>query len=104
MISTAMPSSRHSVRSNSMIPARTETSSMDTGSSATNSSGFTTRLAAIATRCRWPPDSSCGNRSANRLGGFSSTRASASLTIWVRVCRLPMPWMRSGSSITWRTR
>ena len=31
MISTAMPSSRHSVRSSSMIPARTETSSMDAG-------------------------------------------------------------------------
>ena len=42
------------------MPARTETSSIDTGSSATSSLGSSTRLAAIATRWRWPPDSSCG--------------------------------------------
>ena len=44
-------------------PARTETSSIDTGSSARRSLGSSTRLAAIATRWRWPPESSCGNRS-----------------------------------------
>src|SRR5438094_227824 len=42
------------------IPARTETSSIETGSSATSRSGPRTMLAAIATRCRWPPESSCG--------------------------------------------
>src|SRR4051812_30109512 len=39
-----------SVSSRLRTPARTDTSSIDTGSSATSSSGSSTRLAAIATR------------------------------------------------------
>ena len=45
------------------MPLRSETSSIETGSSATSTSGSRTIAHAIATRCRWPPDSSCGNRS-----------------------------------------
>jgi len=45
-----------------MTPARIETSSMDTGSSATMNSGWRTIARAIATRCRCPPLSSCGYR------------------------------------------
>ena len=41
-------------------PARTETSSIETGSSAIRSFGSSTSAAAIATRWRWPPESSCG--------------------------------------------
>ena len=40
--------------------ARTETSSIETGSSQISPSGSSTSAAAIATRWRWPPDSSCG--------------------------------------------
>jgi hypothetical protein len=53
----------------------TDTSSMETGSSATRSSGSSTRLAAIATRCRWSPESSCGYRPTYSSGGVSSARA-----------------------------
>ena len=42
------------------MPARTETSSIETGSSAIRSFGSSTSAAAIATRWRWPPESSCG--------------------------------------------
>jgi hypothetical protein len=59
IISTPRPRWR-SRSSNASTPARTETSSIDTGSSATSSSGPSTIAAAIATRCRWPPESSCG--------------------------------------------
>src|SRR5439155_20687641 len=57
--------SRNSSRSWSrrfITPARIETSSMDTGSSATMNSGWRTIARAIATRCRCPPLSSCGYR------------------------------------------
>ena len=36
-----------------------------------------TRLAAIATRCRWPPESSCGKRSTKSSAGASPTCSSA---------------------------
>ncbi len=39
------------------MPARAETSSIDTGSSATIGSGPRTIAEAMATRCRWPPES-----------------------------------------------
>ena len=42
------------------IEARSEASIIDTGSSATRSAGRDTSARAIATRCSWPPDSSCG--------------------------------------------
>ena len=45
------------------IWARTETSSAETGSSATMTRGFSASARAMAMRCRWPPENSCGNRS-----------------------------------------
>ena len=60
------------------MPARTETSSMDTGSSAMSSRGPMTSAAAIATRWRWPPESSCGYRSRNASAGERPTVSSAS--------------------------
>ena len=51
------------------MPARTDTSSIETGSSATSSLGSSTSADAIATRCRWPPESSCGKRSRNSSAG-----------------------------------
>src|SRR5581483_4085051 len=59
IMSTASPARRRPSRT-PRIPARTDTSSIDTGSSATSSSGPSASDAAIATRCRWPPESSCG--------------------------------------------
>ncbi len=65
-----MPSPpRRRPSSRSRIPARTETSSIETGSSATSSFGSSTSAAAIATRCRWPPESSCGKRSRKSSAG-----------------------------------
>ena len=48
-----------------MISARTDTSSADTGSSSSSTLGSTASARAMPTRCRCPPDSSCGNRSAS---------------------------------------
>ena len=45
--------------------ACTETSSAEVGSSATISRGSRASAAAMPTRWRWPPDSSCGRRSAS---------------------------------------
>ena len=47
---------------------RIETSSIETGSSATISFGLTASAAAKPTRWRWPPLSSCGNFAATRAG------------------------------------
>ena len=41
---------------------RSDASTIDTGSSATMSAGPGMSARAIATRCNWPPDSSCGKR------------------------------------------
>ncbi len=40
--------------------ACTDTSSADTDSSQISTSGFIVRQRAIAIRCRWPPENSCG--------------------------------------------
>jgi len=45
------------------MPLRSDTSSIDTGSSATSTSGPRVIAQAMATRWRWPPESSWGNRS-----------------------------------------
>ena len=50
---------------------RMETSSIETGSSATTRSGPMTRAPAITTRWRCPPDSSWGKRKANSRAGRS---------------------------------
>ena len=50
------------------MPRRIDTSSIEIGSSASSTCGFAARARAIATRWRWPPDSSCGNLSMYRVG------------------------------------
>jgi hypothetical protein len=48
------------VGSRLMTWAWIDTSSADTGSSATTSFGFSASARAIAMRWRWPPENSCG--------------------------------------------
>ena len=69
------------------ICAWTETSSAETGSSATMSAGDGASAAAMPTRWRWPPDSSCGRRSASARR--SPTRSSSSATRAVALRRRP---------------
>ena len=60
--------------------------------------GPSTSAAAITTRWRWPPDSSCGYRSQKRAAGRNPAFSSAAAAIAVRSSpRLPMPWICSGS-------
>ena len=47
---------------------------METGSSASSTRGRTASARAMATRCRWPPDSSCGYLRRNCAAGVSATR------------------------------
>ena len=60
MNSSASSRARWSSSSTCRICERTETSSIETGSSQMIPSGSSTSVAAIATRWRWPPESSCG--------------------------------------------
>ena len=55
---------------------RIETSSIETGSSATISFGRNASACAKPTRCRWPPLSSCGNFVSIFPGGTSPTSSS----------------------------
>ena len=57
---TAVPWSRPSRLISAMICACTETSSAVVGSSAMMSSGSAAIASAITTRCRMPPENSCG--------------------------------------------
>ena len=61
------------------ICAWTETSSALTASSAISSSGCGASARAIATRWRWPPDSSRGKRRATAGGRPTSSSSSATL-------------------------
>ena len=57
-------------------PSRIDTSSIETGSSASRTCGSTASARAMATRWRWPPDSSCGYLRVNWSVGVSETRSS----------------------------
>src|ERR1700722_13271301 len=57
-----------------------ETSSMETGSSASSTVGSAARARAKETRCRWPPDSSCGYFTTNCAAGVSRTCSSRAVT------------------------
>ena len=70
--------SRRSASSSLSTPARTETSSIDTGSSARSRSGFKMRRGGDRDPLRCPPDSSWGKRSMNCSAGDSPTRSRAS--------------------------
>jgi hypothetical protein len=60
-------------------PIRIDTSSMDTGSSARISFGRSASAWAKPTRCRCPPDSSCGNRCSTSAAGVSPTVSKTSI-------------------------
>ena len=51
------------------MPRRIDTSSIEIGSSASSTSGSAASARAIATRWRWPPESSCGYLSTYRAAG-----------------------------------
>ncbi len=72
-------------RSRFRIWARMETSSAETGSSSTTRRGDSASARAMATRCRWPPENSCGKSSAARAG--RPTRSSSSSTRRRRAAR-----------------
>jgi hypothetical protein len=75
-ISSAIPNSLHREASSAMISACTVTSSAVVGSSANRMRGFAIRPSAIATRCRIPPESSCGYCASSRPAPGSRTRPS----------------------------
>ena len=64
--SEVMPSSRCSFWISSRVCARSLASRLDSGSSNRNTAGWRTMARPIATRWRWPPDSSRGLRSSKR--------------------------------------
>ena len=76
---------------------------MDTGSSAISTLGRTASPRAMATRCRCPPESSCGNLAANWAGGLSATRRRSSSTAASR-SPLAIWWIWRGRTRWWRTR
>ena len=61
------PSSRWMRRNSSCISSRSLRSRAASGSSSSSRSGSNTSARAIATRCCWPPDSSCGRRCAEAV-------------------------------------
>src|SRR3977135_979377 len=61
-----------------MTCALIETSSADTASSATSSFGASASARAMHSRCRWPPEHSCGKRLRHR-GGAAGPGAGAAL-------------------------
>src|SRR2546426_115724 len=76
MRSMLMPYFSRSRRSRFRICAWTETSSAEVGSSRISNFGFVEMARAMATRCRWPPDSSWGYRSSKDSGRPTSRRRS----------------------------
>ena len=84
-------SSERSRASRFTMPARTDTSRADVGSSRMRICGSAASARAIATRWAWPPDISCGSRSVNRepsdtMSSSSVTRAAACLRPGTRRC------------------
>jgi hypothetical protein len=88
------PSSARSRASSDSTWVRTDWSSDDTGSSSTTSDGSGARARAMPTRCRWPPDSWLGTRSAS--SGPSPTSSSRCSTRARRSARVPRPATCSG--------
>src|SRR2546426_1088442 len=76
MRSMLMPYFSRSPRSRFKICAWTETSSAEVGSSRISNFGLVEMARAMATRCRWPPDSSWGYRSSKDSGRPTSRRSS----------------------------
>ena len=79
-----------------MICAWIETSSADTGSSATMKSGLTASARATPIRCRWPPENSCGYLVAASAGSPTIVEQLAHACVGV-ASRASSPCTRSGS-------
>ena len=97
---TAMPSSRCSRLSNSMICAWIVTSSAVVGSSAISSFGSLTRAIAIIARWRMPPENSCGYSPKRRSGSGIPTRSSSSIARSRAACLETCSWA-SIASVIW---
>ena len=101
MIRTPAPVTSRAVLSTSRICACTVTSSAVVGSSQISRSGSLAIAIAMTTRCRSPPDSSCGNARARRSGWAMPTSSSSS-TARARAARLVVPrWWISIASAIW---
>ena len=87
MISTPAPVTSRAVRSTSRICACTVTSRAVVGSSQMIRSGSHEIAMAMTTRCRSPPDSSCGNARARRWGWLMPTSSSSSVACWRAAAR-----------------
>jgi len=99
MNSMAMRCLRRSSISRLRICDWMDTSSADTGSSATSRRGSRARARAIAMRWRCPPENSCGYLSASLAA--RPTVVSSSRTRCMRCSRvLSVQWMSSGSRTT----
>ena len=96
--STLVPDDRVSSAMLSRICRWTVTSSALVGSSAITSSGLATRAMAISTRCRIPPDSSCGYCRARSSGRSMPAAASAATASCAAVRFSARPWIRSTSA------
>ena len=82
--STVLPSSRWSRRNSSCSRPRTTGSTAPNGSSISSTGGSAASARATPTRWRWPPESWCGNRSAN-TSGSSPTSSISSIARAARV-------------------
>ncbi len=78
------------------MPSRMDTSSIDTGSSASSTRGRTASARAIATRCRCPPDSSCGYLSQESLGRRERHPLEQAGQRLIQAARVPSPCTLSG--------
>src|SRR5262245_48206313 len=76
--------------------ARTETSSAETGSSATTRRGSVASARAMPMRWRWPPENACGKRC--MYSGRSPVSSSSAATRSRRARRLRIPLTSSGSA------
>ena len=103
VISTiAVPRSRFSSRSRSMICACTVTSSAVVGSSAIRISGSDSSAIAIITRWRMPPENSCGYMRMRRAASGIRTDSSASIARFVASLRDSLRCSCS-VSVIWRS-
>src|SRR5215218_6137777 len=79
-------------------PMRSETSTIETGSSATMNSGFTVSARATETRWRCPPESWWGCFFRNSSGGVSPTVSSNSwILLWSSERDFTSLWRRKGA-------
>ena len=92
MMIMAMAKRRVRVRNRSRICACTVTSRPVVGSSAMSRRGRFISAMAISTRCAMPPESSCGQARARRVGSGMPTACIISRARWREAASLPPAW------------